>query len=143
MNKRAAISDVMISNIIFLLLLAMFMGTVVYFSVSQKDGAGVWADFYAKEIVKVVDGSLVGEEIIIEFQDAYAVAHKNAVSLDKIVTFDNEGNLVCVQLTFGNERCFRYYNDVDITKARNLPTFIMQDITGNKIIFKVVERGAG
>lgn len=115
MNKRAEIGDVLMDPVIYIILVVVFTAMMFYF-VSQYNGAGaLWEDYYAKEIVKVVNFANVGDKIQIDVHRATEVAKANNVrSFSEIFKVDNKNNEICVKLNRGRKTCYSYFNDVDI-----------------------------
>ena len=91
-NKKGEgdFGDLLQENVIYLLLLAMFV-FLVFFAVSGfRNGAATWEDYYTKELTKVIDMSQAGDEIEIDVQKATEIAKKNGVrSFSEIFNFDN------------------------------------------------------
>ena len=107
MNKRA---NLVWDNAIYLILVVLFFAGMILFINQQRNGAGVWEDFYAKEISKAVNLAKPGDEIIIDIHKARVSAKKNNVqNFDAIVAFDNANQEVCVKLNLGRQMCQRYF----------------------------------
>jgi len=113
MNKKAQ-SDVLMNNVVYLILLAIFVVGMFAFIWQQSNGAAVWEDYYVKEIVKVIDLSKPGDQVTIDVQKATEIAKKNEVGFSEIFKFDNANNEVCVKLSQGRATCFSYFNDEDV-----------------------------
>ena len=114
MNKKAQ-SNVLMNNISRLILLAIFIAGIFAVIWQQSNGAGVWEDYYAKEIVKSIDLAKQGDEVTLDVQKGTEIAFKNGVGKSEIFNFNNVNNEVCVKLSAGRSTCFNYFNDVDIT----------------------------
>ncbi len=118
MNKRAEENyddSLLMSNVVYILLLFIFTAGIIYFVFDQKQGAGVWGEFYAQEIAKLIDLSEPGEEVIIDVQLATEIAKRNKVaSSSEIFSIDNLDNEVCVKLSPTRKNCVSYFQDVDV-----------------------------
>jgi len=114
MNREGE-SDILKDVIIYLILLVIFVvGMIVYLN-QQQEGAGVWEEYYVKEIVKVIDFSKAGDEYFLDVHRATEIAKKNIVgSFSEIFSVDNVNNEICVKLSRGRRTCFNYFNDVDV-----------------------------
>lgn len=102
-------------NIIFLVLLVGAIILVFSLIWSQMNGADFWGDYYAKEIVKIVNSAQPGDKFEIDFQKATVVAKKNGV-LNQLEIFnvDNLNKEICIKLSPGIKTCYSYFNDVDV-----------------------------
>lgn len=115
MNKKGASEDLMKSYIVYLILLVVFVVGILFVVNGQRQGADIWADYYSKEIVKIIDFSKPGDRICLDVHKATKIAKGNEVeSFSEIFQIDNKNNEVCVKLSRGIKRCFGYFNDVDI-----------------------------
>ena len=114
-GKRAGLGDILQDNVIYLILLVIFVGGMLYFLFQQQEGAAVWEDYYTKEIVKLIDFSNAGDKICIDVHKATKIAKKNGVSSDsEIFQIDNVENKACTKLSSGRRTCYSYFNDIDI-----------------------------
>ena len=101
-----------------------------------KNGAGVWEDFYAKEIARAIDMAKPGDTITIDLDKASIVAKSNDYELyDKLVRFDEKTREIVVKLRTNGETRFSYFNDVKIS---NVKTFL--GVPTNVLQFKVEAR---
>lgn len=115
MNKKAEIGDVLIDNVIHLIFLALFFIGMVWFVASYQNGAAIWEDYYAKEIVKVINFAEPRDEVWLDVHNATEIAKKNKLaSFSEIFQLDNVKNEVCVKLNKGKKTCYSYFNDVDV-----------------------------
>ena len=113
MDKKA--ESILEGTIIYIILLILFAAPLAYFVWNQYNGASTWADFYAKEISRVVNLAEPGDEVSIDVQTGTEVAVKNKIpSLNDIFTFDNAKNEICVKLAPGRKSCYYYFNEVDV-----------------------------
>jgi len=116
MNKKATIGDILMDNVIYLILLIIFFVGMMAFVNSKMNGAAVWEDYYAKELVKVIDLSEPGDIVILDVQKATEIAQKNKIAnFEDIFSFNNVNNEVCVRLSLGKASCFYYFNEVSVT----------------------------
>ena len=115
LNKRAGIGDIVMDNVIYLILLIMFFVGMLAFVNSKMNGAAVWEDYYAKEIVKIIDSSKPGDEIILDVHKATEVAKANKIAdFEQIFHFYNNASEVCVKLSAGRSSCYSYFNNVNV-----------------------------
>ena len=115
MNKKGESQDLLKGNLVYLILLVIFFVVMLYFVLNEQEGADIWADYYAKEIVKVVDFSKARDGICLDVHKATEIAQENEVeSFSEIFQADNIENEVCVKLSRGVKRCFKYFNNVDV-----------------------------
>lgn len=115
MNTKGT-SDIVMDNVVYSILLVIFIATISAFVYSKMNGASIWEDFYAKEIVKVIDLAKLGDDIALDVQKAIEIAAKNKISdFNEIFKFDNVNNEVCVKLSTSGGSCFNYFNKVSVT----------------------------
>ncbi len=117
MNKKAAFMDILLNNIVYIILSLIVFVSLLAFVRSTSNGAAIWEDFYAKEIVKIIDSAQPGDMITLDVSSATKIAAKNQADFGKIFSFDNEHNKVCVRLSNGGRGCFNFYNEVDVSNA--------------------------
>jgi len=134
MNRKAA-SGVIMENIIYLVALAVFVGLMIFYIGAQRDGAAVWSDIYAKEIVGVIDSGMAGQDVILDVQKPTSIAIGNGISLSAVFAFDNANNNLCVSLSRGKQSCYKYSNNVDIINVD-----IKKGVPENLLTFKIVEK---
>ena len=130
MNKRAEEGEGPIYyNVIFFVLLAIAFGGYLFYISNQANGAAAWEDYYAKEIVRMINYARPGDNIAIDVQKATEIARKNNVpSFSEIFSFDNINNEVCVKLSLRKKSCYAYFNNVDIIDSEiklGVPTNIL------------------
>ena len=136
MNNKAESN--LTSNLIFLILLALFIGVMGLFLYAQNSGAAVWEDYYAKEIVKLINMAEPGDEIVLDIQKGTEIAgSENVGSFSEIIEFKSQINTVCVKLSPGGQTCYEYFNDVDVVNYE-----IKLGVPINLLSFKVVEKEA-
>lgn len=134
MNKKGEGFGLLLwENVIYLILLALTIFIVIAFINAQSNGAAVWEDYYAKEIIKVINFANPGEEISIDVQKATRIAKENGVkSYGEIFDFDNLRNEACVKLSAGRKTCYYYSNEVDI-----IDKDLKLGVPGNVLNFKI------
>ena len=105
----------MADQVIYLLLLAVFVALMWGFLRQQQSGAVVWEDYYVKEIAQAVNAAEPGDVLRLDVHTATEVAQKNHVpDLQQIFFFDQETQEVCGQFSLGDRTCFAYVNDVKV-----------------------------
>ena len=135
MNKRGDISESpIVNNLFYFIFFLLFFVLVIGFGSSQRDGAAAWEDFYAKEIVRIIDGSQPGSEVFLDVTKGVDIALKRDKDPEKIVNFDNVNNRVIVSLKSNSGTSFSYFNDVDVVNW-NITLGSNADI----LYFKIVE----
>ncbi|MEM4259168.1 MAG: hypothetical protein QXS38_00175 [Candidatus Pacearchaeota archaeon] len=140
MDKKAKIGDIVMDNIVYLIILIIFFAGMMTFVYSKMNGAAVWEDYYAKEIVKVIDLSEPGDEITLDVHKATEIAQKNKVDFDKIFSFDNLRNEVCVRLSAGRASCYYYFNNVSVVFSdKNLGKWIYLAEPVNRLHISIKE----
>jgi hypothetical protein len=137
MNKKAEEESMgtLMANVVFVILVALFFGGMSYYGNMQKNGAGIWADFYLKEIVKVADMAKPGDEVVLNVQNAVEIAVKNGVGYEDIFDFDNAQNEICVKLSPSRHTCYKYFNNVDLVEMH-----VILGAPENLLVFKVAEK---
>jgi hypothetical protein len=136
MNKRAGLGDILLDNVIHLVLLALFLGGMFYFVFSYQNGAAIWEDYYAKEIVKVIDLSDSGDEIFMDVHKASEIAKGNKIaSFSEIFSIDNVKDEVCVKLNRGGGTCYSYFNDVDVVRELKLSAVVNEDSEAVNLLY--------
>ena len=137
-NKRAEVGDILLNNLVYLILLVIFIAGMLTIILQLKNGASVWEEYYAKEIVKVIDFSNAGDKACLDVQKATEIAKKNNIkSFSEIFMIDNPSNEICVKLSLGRKTCFNYWNDVDVV---NLDLKLgLGENEKNKLCFEIVE----
>jgi hypothetical protein len=115
MDKTAESSSILMSNVIYMIFIAIFI-SLLFLSISKlKNNTEYWESFYAKEIAKIIDSSKPGDLITIDVQTASRVAKKNGLaSVRDIVRFDSKNHEVIVQLSDKKETRFAYFSDYKI-----------------------------
>ena len=122
MNKRGeggeGFGDILLQYIGYIVFVILFFAIMFYFVSAQKNGAASWEDFYAKELVRIIDSSDAGETFDINVNKATRIAGKQGILASEIFDFDNERNEVSVRLSPGRKTVFSYFNEVDVVAWR-------------------------
>jgi hypothetical protein len=134
-KKGGALYD----NVIYIVLLVLFLAIVFPFVQAQRQGASHWEEFYCQEISKIINFAEPGDLITLDVHDATVIAQKNGVSNFErdSFRFDSERREVCVSLSFGRKTCYSYFNNVGIVGERI--ELGVSSSEGNLLIFRVVE----
>jgi len=133
MDNKAK-SNILWDNVIYLLILVLFIAMISTYIWLQMNGTGVWSQYYSKEIVKVINLASPGDEISLDVHKATEVADENRVPFEEIFTFDTTQNELCVKLSLGRKTCYSYLNEVNVTEDKiqlaspvNILTFKIQE----------------
>jgi hypothetical protein len=138
MNRKAG-SNLLLGNVVFIVIVLVFLFGMGWYVSDQRSGASFWSDFYAKEISRVINSAESGDEVRLDVQSLMEIARENEVeSLSEIFQFDNLGNRVCVSLSKARKSCYWYFNDVDIVDFE-LELGLGKD-DGNVLKFGIKER---
>ena len=134
MNNKAA-SKVLMDNVIYIILLLIFV-TIIFLVINQqRNGAKVWEDYYAKETSKLINSAQEGDEITLDIHQATIIAQKNELpSFSKTFTFDNANNELCVSLSLGKKTCYSYFNNVKVDREIKL------GVPNNIMILKISKK---
>jgi hypothetical protein len=130
MNKKGSIAQNLMRNAIYIIILAFFVVLVLLFLGTQKNGASVWADYYAKEIAQTINMANPGDEITLDVQKATDVAIDNKINLEQVFQFNK--NQVCIKLDYNKISCYSYLNDVEVYDNK-----LQIGVPGNVLFFKV------
>jgi len=135
MNPKAQ-SRILMDNVMFLILVAIFVMLMALFIWNQMNGTAIWAEYYAKETTKLINLGLPGDEITLDIHKATKIARDNKVkNFNDIFNFDNINNEVCIKLARGRVTCHSYFNGVNIN---NMGTKIGP--SGNILRFNILEK---
>lgn len=132
MNKEANLK----ANVIYIILAVAFIAVMFAFIWDQMGGASVWADYYSKEISRVVNSASPGQTITLDVHKATEIAYSNNIrDFKEVFQFDNTQNQICVKLSQGRKSCYYYFNNVDITESK-----IVLGKPTNALTFKIEEK---
>lgn len=111
-NKKAVLK----ANVIYIILAVACVATLSIFIWDQMSGASTWADYYAKEISRVVNNAEPGQKITLDVHKATEIARGNEITnFEECFEFDSTENEVCVRLAQGRKTCYTYFNNVEVT----------------------------
>ncbi|MEM4271863.1 MAG: hypothetical protein QXD13_02140 [Candidatus Pacearchaeota archaeon] len=113
-GKKGKFGDTLMNNLTYMIVLIVFFAGMMLFIQTKMNGAGVWEDFYAKEIAKVINAAKPGDYVTLDVRSATKIAAKNKIGFEEIFSFDNDKSDVCVKLSAGGRSCYSYFNQVNI-----------------------------
>lgn len=115
LSKRGA-STVLTEQILFVILILVFISILLGYIYSRMGSASVLEEKYAKEIALILDASKPGMTITLNMADAIKAAETNLGknNIDNIVNI--QGNIVTVKLQNGNGYSYSFFNNVTIVK---------------------------
>ena len=128
------------NNMTYLILLIMFIVGMLAFVYTRGNGAPVWEDYYAKEIVKIIDVSKPGDFVVLDVSKGTGIAKNNKIGFEEIFQFDNINHEVCVKLSKGGASCFSYFNNVSVT-FDSTGKWISLAEPINRLHFKIIGKG--
>ncbi len=141
-NKRGEVGDNPLEyNVVHIILFIIILGPTLMFANSQREGAFLWEDFYAKEVARIIDISEPGTEARIDVTKAVEVAQKrNLKEKKEIFDFNNVENEVIVRLRRDGATGFKFFNNIDVVDWK------IEEISSNEegktiylLYFKVIE----
>ena len=132
MNRKA--SEILRYNVIYWLLLILFIVPLSIFIWLQMNSAVFWSDFYAKELSRVVNLAQAGDEMSMNIQKLTEIAARGGVPNNDVFTFNNQEKEICVKLSKGRKTCYNYFNDVNVVEINAL---IGGEV--NRLEFKIQE----
>ena len=141
-NKRGEVGDNPLEyNVVHIILFIIILGPTLMFANSQREGALLWEDFYAKEVARIIDISEPGTEARIDVTKAVEVAQKrNLKEKKEIFDFNNVENEVIVRLRRDGATGFKFFNNIDVVDWK------IEEISSNEegktiylLYFKVIE----
>jgi hypothetical protein len=136
MNKRGGLVDILADNVIYLVLLALFLSVMIVFVARQRDSVSLWENYYASEIEKLIEMAEPGNEFEIDVHKATEIADSRGVAQNKI--FDFADGEIYVKVSASGRTMQRYYNNVKISEWEIIPG--IEDGV-NKLRFKVEAAG--
>ena len=81
MNSKA-MSETMMMNLIYLVIVVFVAGVIAYNIYDSANNSRGYADYYSKEIVKIIDLSENGDVISLDVLKATEIAKKNDIALE-------------------------------------------------------------
>jgi len=139
MNNKA--SQTLKDNLIYLVLLLLFLLADGYFVWSQFSGSSTWADYHAKETSRIINLASPGDNVTLDIHKATVVAQKNGLRdfQKEIFQVDNPNNGLCFKLSLGRKTCYHFFNDVDIINEHIELAYTINRESKNVLRFNVVE----
>lgn len=138
MNKKGDMGDLLAGNLIYLLIAIVAVAALIIYLGINANGAGVWEDFYTKEVAgKIVNLASIGDEITINVQKASEIALKNGVNKDNIFWFNNNNKEFCAKLRLAGSTCFNYIRNISVEQCEF--KIGLAEGAGNTITFNVSE----
>ncbi len=126
--------------IIYTLIVVAVFIMMFGFLTHQMNGAALWEEYYAREIVRVINALQPGDRVQLDVHKGTEIAQKNEIEKrSDIFQFDSLNNEVCVKLSVGRKSCYSYFNDVVIANVD-----IVLDDRGerNVLVFEVRSKEA-
>ncbi|MEK6909048.1 MAG: hypothetical protein AABX23_03290 [Nanoarchaeota archaeon] len=136
MNKRGI--DFFTGNIVYLIILILFLFYMFSIISSYSNGATYYEDFYSKEIVKIINKAEPGMEFKIDITPLANAASKNEKLIKEIISIDNVNNKVTASARIGSGTSFDFFMDFDI-----IDWYVESPSGGadkTRLIFKVVRK---
>lgn len=116
--------------IIMILLLDIMVFAILFIFVSKaSSGALTYEGIYAKEIAFFIDSARPGTDITIDFSKGINIAESNGLKgeiLEKLVTIDEEKNLVKVSLRGDAGRSVVYFSNYTIVPVMKGESLILR-----------------
>src|SRR3989338_10332443 len=101
MNRRGA-GDILSGNILYVILVLIFAIGVFMIIMQNKNNAGQWEEFYAKELALLLDRAKPGDQYTIDIHKASELAVKNGIGDPRyIIKFDGQTREVIISLKSG------------------------------------------
>ncbi|HLC31738.1 MAG TPA: hypothetical protein VJK51_03645 [Candidatus Nanoarchaeia archaeon] len=117
MERRGESGEMIEDQTIYIILLVLFLVAMFAFVLNQNNSAGVKSEMYAKELVKLIDLSEVGDRVVLKVNAVTDIALDNEVPLDSVFRFDSLKREVCVRLAT-KYSCYSYFRDVVINDVQ-------------------------
>lgn len=125
-NKRG---ELLIENIIFIILNALFLTILVLFLIKQGAGVVLLEDGYAKQVALLVDSAKSGTIMKIDLEKGFKVAKDKGIPYEQIVQIDR--NYVIVKLSEDSGFEYSFFNNL---KVEAYPDKNGDEYTGKYII---------
>jgi len=130
-------STILMDNVIYLVLAAIFMVGMLAFVSGQSNGSDIWTQYYSEEVARILDYSQPGDKISVPIDRASKIAQSNDVELSEMFVFDNSKGMVGVKLSEGRRSYFTYFTDFDVVSCEI--EFGLSDDVENTLRFEIVE----
>jgi len=137
--ERRGDTNLIMTNIIYLLLFIFFFMVMFWFVNSYSDRSAFYEDFYSKEIVSIINKAEPGMEIKIDVSRVAVIAFKKTKPIEDIIYVDNVNNQIIVSSRLNAGTSFGFFNDVDIVEWKTEGPSGRPENT--QFMFKVKERG--
>ncbi len=98
----------------YIVLGVLFFSLTFFWVSSYARGAALYEDFFAKEIVRVINAGTPGQEVYMDMTEATTIGFKNGLAPADIVRFNNELHTVTVRLSQRSSTSYAYFNRVSI-----------------------------
>ena len=136
MNKKAEIAENVFNNLIYIVIVLITF-SLAYASLSMyKNGTAVWQEYYADEVRKAVELAEPGDMIVLDVQQAVAIAGRNKFSdREKMFSFNDATHEVCAQFDHRGRTCVYYFNNI---KVENIQVDVKGDVAKLYINLKKV-----
>jgi hypothetical protein len=109
MKKRG---EILIGNVVFILINAIFIFLLILFLLRQGNGVIVLEQMYAKEIALSVDYAKPVMLMKIDMERGMNLAKKNGIDFNEVVKID--GNVVRIKLSESSGYTYSFFNDVEV-----------------------------
>jgi predicted transcriptional regulator YheO len=106
------------ANTVYILLAVLVLFGMATYLWATQNNAQVWADYYSKEITRIINLAQPEQTVTLDVHKATEIAKNNELSFDEIFQFDNSNNRVCVKLSKGRKTCYSYFNQIDIENQK-------------------------
>ena len=118
MNKQGQARNILTKYLAYFLFGVVVFGGMLYWIYGFQDGAARWEDYYAKEIVRVIDSGSAGEEAYLNVAPAVAIGVKNHVLMSDMFIANNLDNSILVKLSAKTGSKFYYFNNLSVVDVR-------------------------
>ena len=119
--------NILMENVVFIVIIVLFISVLVFFILRQGQGAVIVEDVYSKKIALMIDVAKPGMVIELDAESLFEVAEKNDMNLDNVVKVDNGDKNVVVSASERGKKEYGFFNDVDVDVSR----------AGNKLLLVV------
>jgi hypothetical protein len=110
--KKNRKGTLLLENVIYIILNAVFLFALALFLIKQGSGAIVLEQAYSKEIALIVDSAQPVMLIKIDMDKGKKIAEENGINFNEIVKI--EENIVSVKLNNNGGYNYAFFNDVDV-----------------------------
>ncbi len=89
-----------------------------WFVLSYSNGSAFMEDFYAKEIVMMINDAEAGQKLALDVTKLASVAVKNGKQIRDMILVDNVNNKIIVSTRLTTGTSFAFFNDVIVANWR-------------------------